>query len=55
MEGYLTVAEVVEQLELQVELYDVGHAHLADTRAMAANFQPHELVKVSRTYNDGTK
>lgn len=52
--GYLTVAEVVEQVELQVMLYNVGHEHLADTRAMAENYGPNELVKVKREYNDGS-
>ena len=34
-------------------LYNVGHEELADTKAMAENYGPHELVKVKREDNDG--
>ena len=52
--GNLTVSEVVEEIELRVMLYGVGHEELADTIEMAKNYPPNAIVKVKRESNDNS-
>ena len=52
--GNLTVVEVVEEIELRVMLYGVGHEELADTIEMAKNYPPDAIVRVKRESNENS-
>ncbi len=49
--GNLTVAEVLEHLELRVMLYDDSHGMLAQQRELASGYSPDDIVTVKRDYN----
>lgn len=48
--GNLTVAEVLEHLELRVKLYSDSHDMLAHHRELASSYSPDDIVTVKRTY-----